>query len=56
MFWFIHPKPFSQKPVAMHIVQRKTAALQQAANVIVVEKARTDENAAIPLAVVTPKC
>lgn len=59
MFWFVHPKPFSQKPVAMQIVQRKTAALRQAGNLIIVERAPPDalpdEDAAISPTSVTPK-
>ncbi len=36
MFWFNHPKPFNQKPVAMQVVQRKTKA-PQATDLITVE-------------------
>lgn len=36
MFWFNHPKPFNQKPIAMQVVQRKTTA-PQASDLIIVE-------------------
>ena len=54
MFWFNHPKPFNQKPVAVQVVQRKTKA-PQATNLIIVETKAPAEHTPMAADAATPK-